>query len=138
MEKSLYDQIGGEAALRAAVDIFYRKVLADTRINRFFAGVNMDWQSVKLKTFLAMVLGGPHRYAGQDLRAGHAHLVRQGLNDAHVDAVIENLGATLKELGVPDALIGWVADIADSVRDDVLGRAAPSFPLNSPYPKAAP
>jgi hemoglobin len=138
MEKSLYDQIGGEAALKAAVEIFYRKVLADKRINRFFAGVDMNWQNVKLKAFLTMALGGPNRYTGRDLRAGHAHLVRQGLNDAHVDAVIENLGATLKELGVPEVLIGRVAGIADSVRDDVLGRAAPPLPLNPPVPRAAP
>ncbi|WP_444979209.1 globin domain-containing protein, partial [Bathymodiolus platifrons methanotrophic gill symbiont] len=33
---SLYDQIGGEAAVDAAVNLFYRKVLSDHRINRFF------------------------------------------------------------------------------------------------------
>ena len=33
---TLYDKIGGQAAVNAAVDIFYRKVLADHRINRFF------------------------------------------------------------------------------------------------------
>ena len=33
---SLYDRIGGEAAVDAAVELFYRKVLNDYRINRFF------------------------------------------------------------------------------------------------------
>jgi hemoglobin len=45
-----------------------------------------------------------------------------GLNDAHVDAVIENLGSTLKELGVKDDLIAQVANLANSVRGDVLGK----------------
>ena len=31
-EASLYDQIGGEAAVDAAVELFYRKVLSDYRI----------------------------------------------------------------------------------------------------------
>lgn len=33
---SLYERIGGAAAVDAAVDVFYRKVLNDYRINRFF------------------------------------------------------------------------------------------------------
>lgn len=32
---SLYERIGGEAAVDAAVDIFYRKVLSDDRVNGF-------------------------------------------------------------------------------------------------------
>jgi hemoglobin len=39
-----------------------------------------------------------------------------------VDAVIENLGQTLKELGVAQPLIDQVAALANSVRNDVLGR----------------
>ncbi|MFN4178163.1 group I truncated hemoglobin [Phenylobacterium sp.] len=67
--------------------------------------------------------GGPNAYSGADMRRGHAHLVARGLDDSHFDAVVENLAATLKELGVGDAEIGEVANIAESVRDDVLGRA---------------
>jgi len=119
---SLFEQLGGEAAVNAAVDIFYRKVLNDDRINRFFEGVDMEKQAAKQKAFLTMAFGGPHNYTGQDMRRGHAHLVAQGLNDSHFDAVMENLGGTLKELGVADALIGQVAAIAESTRNDVLGR----------------
>ena len=36
---SLYEQLGGEAAMDAAVGIFYAKVLADDRIKHFFDGV---------------------------------------------------------------------------------------------------
>lgn len=121
-ELSLFEQLGGSAAVDAAVDIFYRKVLADDRINRFFDGVDMDKQAAKQKAFLTMAFGGPHNYTGLDMRKGHAHLVERGLNDSHVDAVIENLGATLKELGVNDELIAQVAAIAETTRDDVLGR----------------
>ena len=39
---SLYDDIGGKAAVDAAVDIFYEKVLKDDRISRFFSTTNMD------------------------------------------------------------------------------------------------
>lgn len=119
---SLYEKLGGEAAVNAAVDIFYRKVLADARINRFFEGVDMEKQAAKQKAFLTMAFGGPHHYTGADMRRGHAHLVQQGLNDSHFDAVMENLGATMKELNVPDELIAQAAAIAESTRNDVLGR----------------
>ncbi|CAI8828022.1 MULTISPECIES: group I truncated hemoglobin [Methylococcus] len=119
---SLYEKLGGEAAVNAAVDIFYRKVLADPRINRFFEGVDMEKQAAKQKAFLTMAFGGPHNYTGMDMRRGHAHLVKQGLNDVHFDAVMEHLGATMKELNVPDELIAQAAAIAESTRNDVLGR----------------
>jgi len=122
MSQSVYDKIGGEAAVNAAVELFYRKVLADDRINGFFENTDMDKQSAKQKAFLTMALGGPNNYTGEDMRKGHAHLVERGLNDSHFDAVMENLGATLQELGVPDDLIGEAAAIAESTRNDVLGK----------------
>ena len=122
MSETLYDRIGGEAAVNAAVDIFYRKVLADDRINQFFETVDMEKQAEKQKAFLTFAFGGPANYTGKDMRDGHAHLVARGLNDSHFDAVMEHLGATLKELNVPDELIGEAAAIAESTRNDVLGR----------------
>jgi hemoglobin len=69
-----------------------------------------------------MVFGGPNRYTGLDMVRAHARLIPMGLNDSHVDAVIENLGATLRELGVGEVDIAEVAALANSVRDDVLNR----------------
>jgi hemoglobin len=122
MAESLYQQLGGKAAVNAAVDIFYRKVLADDRINRFFEGVDMAAQVAKQRAFLTMAFGGPNNYTGADMRTAHARLVANGLNSGHVDAVVENLRVTLQELKVPGYLIPQVIDIAESVRDDVLGR----------------
>lgn len=119
---SIYEQIGGEAAVDTAVDIFYRKMLLDSRVASFFETVDMDRQRSKQKAFLTMVLGGPNAYTGRDMRTAHAGLVQRGLSDLHVDVVIEHLGATLKELGVADSQIAQVAALANSVRNDVLGR----------------
>lgn len=119
---SLYAQLGGEAAVNAAVDIFYRKVLEDHRINRFFDHTDMEKQAAKQKAFLTMAFGGPNNYSGADMRKGHAHLVKMGLDDSHFDAVMEHLTGTLRELNVPQNLIDQVAAIAESTRTDVLGR----------------
>ncbi|MGB8517550.1 MAG: group 1 truncated hemoglobin [Gallionella sp.] len=120
--KSIYEQLGGEAAVNAAVDIFYRKVLQDDRIKHFFANTDMTKQAAKQKAFLTMAFGGPNKYTGEDMRKGHAHLVAQGLNDTHFDAVMEHLGGTLTELNVPGHLINQCAAIAESTRKDVLGK----------------
>ena len=119
---TLFEQLGGEAAVNAAVDIFYRKVLSDYLINRFFDNVDMEQQAAKQKAFLTMAFGGPNNYSGQDLRTGHARLVKMGLDDSHFDAVMENLVATLVELNVPQELIAQVDALAQTTRNDVLGK----------------
>lgn len=118
-DPSLYECLGGEAAVNAAVDIFYGNVMADPRINYLFTGVDMERQRNKQKAFLTYAFGGPNNYNGRGMRAGHAKL---NLTEEHFNAVMENLGNTLKELKVPDALIGEAAAIAMSVKDDVLNR----------------
>ena len=122
MTESLFNRLGGEAAVNAAVDIFYRKVLSDYRINRFFANSDMDKQIAKQRAFLTMAFGGPNNYTGMDMRKAHAPLVQMGLDESHFNAVMEHLGATLKELNVPGDLIAEAAAIAESTRNDVLGK----------------
>ena len=122
MSKTLYERIGGEAAVNAAVELFYRKVLNDYRINRFFDDSDMEKQIAKQKAFFTMAFGGPNTYTGQDMRNAHAHLVKIGLDDSHFDAVMEQLGATLVELKVPADLIAEAAAIAESTRKDVLNK----------------
>lgn len=122
MSESLYARIGGNAAVEAAVDIFYRRVLGDSTISGFFASTDMERQRAKQKAFLAMAFGGPNEYTGADLRTAHARLVENGLNDSHFDAVAGHLQATLEELAVPGDLSAEVMGIAASTRDDVLNR----------------
>lgn len=120
MTESLYEKIGGAAAVDAAVDIFYRKVLADDTINHFFDDTDIGAQRDKQKAFLTMAFGGPNEYDGKDLRTAHAPLVERGLNDSHFNAVAGNLKATLEELNVPVELVDEVMGIAAGTHDDVL------------------
>lgn len=122
MSIGLYEKIGGEAAVNAAVDVFYRRVLSDDRISDFFDDVDMARQAAKQKAFLTMAFGGPVHYTGADMRKGHVHLVARGLNDSHFDAVVENLVAALQELKVPDELITQVGVVCETTRNDVLGK----------------
>ncbi len=116
---SLYQKIGGKAALSAAVDLFYKKVLADKLVNHFFDDVNMRRQHNKQKAFLAAALGGPEAWIGKDMRKIHANLK---LKEAHFNAIAGHLLATLKELKVKPDLIDQVMAVVGSTKNAVLNR----------------
>jgi hemoglobin len=123
MAISLYERIGGESAIMAAVDLFYKKVIDDDVTRPFFAGMEMDALTKKQVAFLAWAFGGPVEYRGRDLTVAHASLVRdRGLTDVHFDAVAKHLEATLRELGLGDDIVGEVLGAVGSLRGRVLGR----------------
>lgn len=118
----LYERLGGEPAIEAAVVRFYEKVAVDPLLAPFFVNQNIEAIVKKQIGFMTMVFGGPTRFSGRDLRAAHAPLVARGLGDRHFDAVAMHLENTLLELGVNDAVIVEVMNIVGATRDDVLGR----------------
>lgn len=118
-EDSLYQKLGGWAAIDAAVDAFYVKVLADNRVKHFFDDVSMPKQHRKQKEFLSYALGGPLPWTGKDMRKAHEGM---GLKEEHFNAIAENLVATLKDLKVSQELIDQVIAVVATTKDDVLGR----------------
>jgi hemoglobin len=123
--ESLYERIGGEAAVTAAVDLFYDKVMADERTRPFFSALDMQAQIKKQRAFMMMAFGGPNEYRGRDLQTAHAALVKdKGLGDLHFDVVAGHLKDTLVELGLAQGLIDQVLTIVGGTRDQVLGRSA--------------
>jgi len=121
-DETLFAKLGGAGAVDAAVDIFYRRVLNDPYVVPFFEGVDMEKQAAKQKAFLTMAFGGPNNYTGKDMREGHRHLIKMGLNDTHFDHILMHIRSTLAELGVGKDLITQVIAVAESTRDDVLDR----------------
>ena len=121
---TLFEKLGGEPAIDAAVDKFYNRVLNDDRIKHFFADTNMTRQRQHQKAFLTYALGGGG-YTGRSMREAHKALVEeQGLQAEHFDAVAEDLLITLKEMGVADDLLSEVAAVVGNVqhKKDVLNQ----------------
>ena len=120
---TLFEKLGGEAAVDAAVNKFYDKVLADERVKHFFVNIDMSKQRNHQKRFLTFAFGGSDNYNGQGMRHAHKKLVHDmGLNDSHFDAIVELLGGTLAEMGVTNDLISEVAAIAETTRNDILDK----------------
>lgn len=118
---SLYDLLSGDRhTMHSVTRAFYKKVLADELLSPYFRSVDMDRQASMLAEFLALAFGGPHAYAGRDLRTAHAQL--PGLTDMHFDIVVGYLADTLREFGIPDGDVATAGAVAETVRDDVLNR----------------
>jgi hemoglobin len=123
MKAPLFERIGGDAAVMAAVDLFYAKVTADPLTKPYFESLDMEAQTKKQVAFMAWAFGGPEPYKGRDLRTAHKRLVHEkGLSDAHFNAVAGHLKATLRELGVANDLIEEVLGIVGGTRTEVLDR----------------
>ncbi|KAH6567458.1 hypothetical protein BASA50_003281 [Batrachochytrium salamandrivorans] len=116
---SLLDQVGGEDAVGAVVDIFYDNLVKDERVAGFFVNTNMARQRRMQKMFLLHVLGG-REYNGQSMVKAHAKL---NLNDMHFDVVLETLTNALLTAGVTRDLIDQIIAAAETTRPAVLGRS---------------
>jgi truncated hemoglobin YjbI len=122
-EIPLYDRIGGDKAMDVLVDDFYRRVLQDDFVSRFFDDVDMEAQRLKQKSFLAMVFGGPYPYTGKDLRSAHKRLIDEfGLTDAHFDRVLKHFRDTVIEAQLPEPEVNGLCEILEGFRDDVMNR----------------
>lgn len=116
-DNSLYQKVGGKAALDAAVELFYTKVLADERVKEFFEDVNMKKQRNKQKEFLASALGGPIPWIGKDMRKVHENL---DLKESDFAAIAEHLQATLNELKVENKITAEIMAVVASTKESVL------------------
>lgn len=119
---SLYEDLGGAPALDAALDRFYQKVLADSRINRYFHDVDMGRLKSKGQAFLTMAFGGPNEYHGKGLRVMHQGPRTRGMDEEDFETFMGHFRSTLEELGAREEHVTEVMSIAYSAKDDVLGR----------------
>ena len=122
MSKTLFERIGGEKAVQAAVIKMYDKVLGDELLAPFFEDIDVDALRHSQMAFVTVAFGGPNHYTGKNMRSAHEKAVRSGLSDAHFDRVAAHLKAAMEELSVPAELIAEALAIVGSTRADVLNR----------------
>jgi hemoglobin len=115
-KQSIYDAIGGRAAVKLAVDIFFERLIADPQLGPYFPRGAGDTHRAFVATLLGEALGGPERYRGRDLATAHHGL---GISDAQFDRAAGHLDVTLESLGVTrhltDQIIGIVASLRPAI-----------------------
>ena len=101
--KTLYERLGGQPAVRAVASQLVDRILADARVNKWFAHAaaspaNTEAYKAKLADFICQSTQGPCKYAGLDMSAAHKG---RGVTGEAFDAVVEDLVAVLNDLKVP-------------------------------------
>jgi hemoglobin len=118
-QASIYDAIGGYAAIEAVVDDFYIRVLADSQLSGFFAGSNLNRLKGKQVEFFSAALGGPEPYSGAPMKQVHQG---RGIMMSHFLLVANHLSDSLSAAGVPpatiDEIIGAIAPLAADIASD--------------------
>jgi len=115
-EVSVYDRIGGDAAVVRLVGAFYQRVLADPELGPFFVDVSIEKLRNMQREFFAEALGGPIRYTGRPLAAVHAGL---GIQPRHLRRFLEHLLETLEDDALDEddryAIYSRIARRADEI-----------------------
>lgn len=97
-ERSLYERLGGKAAIAAAVDQFVANVAADNRINGRFAATDIPKLKRRLVDQVCAGTDGPCTYKGRDMKSTHAGM---RISEAEFGALVEDLVKALNTLKVP-------------------------------------
>ncbi len=87
-DDALFKELGGKAGIDKIVADLMPIILADPRINTFFAKTDMKKLQVLLSEQFCQLAGGPCSYSGRDMVASHDEM---GVRPAHFNALAEDL-----------------------------------------------
>ena len=117
-QRPLYDRLGGKDAITAVVKEFLGNVVADKRINKFFAKADAAKLQGLLVDQVCQATGGPCKYSGKDMRSAHAGMK---IKEADFTALVEDLVKALDKFKVPkkekDELLGALG----GMKPDIVG-----------------
>lgn len=116
-KQSLYERLGGKAALRAVVNELWAVVAADARINGRFARTRPEIFGAQLVDFLCEASGGPCKYQGKDMKAAHTGMK---LSDAEFTALAEDTVRALDKFKVPAQEKNEVMKLLGGLQADVV------------------
>ncbi|MFN2511045.1 MAG: group 1 truncated hemoglobin [Pyrinomonadaceae bacterium] len=138
MKKSLYERLGGEAALKGVVDDVVARAAADTRINAKFGKTDIPRLKFHLVKQLCAVTGGPCKDINRTQEKIHHNLK---ITSGEFDAFVEDLVATLDKFNVPapekTELLGILGSLKSKVVE-VADSAATGTPLPADFKPAKP
>lgn len=96
---TVYDRLGGEAAVAALLEGLYVRALADPLFTPFFEKIDIGRLKAHQFAFISQAVGGPQQYSGPSLVEAHARL---RIEQRHFDAFVGHLRDALQEIGAAD------------------------------------
>ncbi|NJM71853.1 MAG: group 1 truncated hemoglobin [Scytonema sp. RU_4_4] len=116
---TLFDKLGGQQGLEQVVDEFYKRVMADNTLNKFFANTNMDKQRQKQVAFFAKIFDGPDQYSGRSMDTTHTGM---NLQQQHFDAIAKYLSEALAARGVSSEDANAAVARVDTLKGSILNK----------------
>jgi hemoglobin len=120
MADTLFDTVGGRLTINAAVESFYKRVLANESLRQFFKDVRLDHLHARQSMFVSMPLGGKTVYTGKDIHTAHAEPRLKGMNESHFETFLNHFRAALAEVGVQSDRLEQIIKLLDKSRGAVL------------------
>lgn len=114
---SLYERVGGDAVLRPAITLFYRKIFQDASLLPFFDGVDRDRLEAHQLAFITQALGGPDGYDGRTLRDVHAGY---SIEQRHFDVLALHMEVAFLEMGVEQELVNEAVRTLRALSGDIV------------------
>jgi hemoglobin len=136
-DRSLYERLGGNAAIVAVVEDFVGRAAADSRINAKFGRTDVPRLKAMLVEQVSAAAGGPVTYTGRGMRETHDGM---GVTAGEFDALVADLVVTLNEFKLPAADQQELLGILGPLRGDIVEVESPTTgtPLPATYKTAAP
>lgn len=137
-KKSLWDRLGGEAAVRKVVDDFTAIAAGDEKVNFTRDGKYKPTKEdiVALKNSLVALIsattGGPLKYTGKSMAEVHKGM---GITNEEFDALGNDLVKALTTNGAAADDIAALLKIIDSTRKDIVEAKGEDKPEDAPKPK---
>ena len=115
---TIYDEVGGPAAVKSAVTVFYNRVLEDESLAQWFDGVDLSRLRAHQRAFLAAALDGPQLFAGRDLHEAHGGMA---ITDEAFTTVVGHLCTALLDLDVTSEVVAKVQVRLEALRPAIVG-----------------
>ncbi len=116
---SLYDRLGGKAAITVVVDDFAANILGDEAIKARFANTDAPAFKAKLVDQICEATGGPCKYTGKNMREAHAGM---RISDAEFGALVGDLKKALDKNQVPAAEQGELLAALGGMHGDIVNQ----------------
>ena len=134
---TLYERLGGSAAITAVIDDFVARCAGDDRISGKFARTDIARLKAMLVEQVSAATGGKVKYTGRGMRETHDGMQ---VTAGEFDALVEDLVATLNQLGVSEKSQTQLLGVLAPLRGDIVEVESPTTgtPLPETYHTAPP
>ena len=129
--ETLYEQMGGEAKMRAISEEFTNAILADPRINFTFANTDLaKFRQLIFEQFCNLT-DGPCKYTGRSMQESHDKL---NVTNAQFNALAEDLYIAFERVHVPYHLQNKLMVLLAPMQKDIVKKHPAGPPQAAPKP----